>query len=67
MSNRDWGTLFQASINLTLLIALGYYLIRRNTDLLNADDNDDVSLDDLEERLRLLSERYLTIAKSMEG
>ncbi len=66
ISNRDWEFLLQASISFSLLIALGYYLIRRNTDLFNADDNDDVSLDDLEERLRVLSERYLTIPKSME-
>ena len=40
---------------------LGLYLIRRNTDLINADADADVDLEDLEERLRLLCERYVTI------
>ena len=46
-----------------MLVLLGNYLIRRNTDLFNADaDADaDVDLEDLEERLRLLYERYVTI------
>jgi len=42
-----------------LVILLGLYLIRRNTDLINPDT--DVSLGDLEEKLRSLSERYITI------
>lgn len=37
------------------------YLIMRNTDLINVDADSDVSLEDLEERLRFLSERYETI------
>ncbi len=44
-----------------MLILLGNYLIRRNTDLFNADADADVDLEDLEERLRLLCERYVTI------
>ena len=49
------------SIAILIQILLGYYLIRRNTDLLNADADADVDLEDLEERLRLLCERYVTI------
>ncbi len=58
-----WEILFDISIGFLMWILLGLYLIRRNTDLINADaDADaDVGLEDLEERLRLLSERYLTI------
>ena len=40
---------------------LGLYLIRRNTDLINADADADLDLEDLEGRLRLLYERYVTI------
>ncbi len=61
ISNKDWEILFEASISISLFIFLCYYLIRRNTDLINADDDVDVSLDDLEERLRLLCERYATM------
>ena len=43
------------------MILLGNYLIRRNTDLINADADADVVVEDLEERLRLLYERYVTI------
>jgi hypothetical protein len=67
ITNKDWEILFQMSINFLLLILLGHYLIRRNTDLINADTDADVSLEDLEERLRLLSERYVTIPQSVEG
>ena len=63
--NNDWEFLLNMSIGFLWLILLGYYLIRRNTDLINADA--DVSLEDLEERLRLLSERYVTIPQSVEG
>ena len=58
-TNNYLDTLFQMSIGLLVLILLGLHLIRRNIDLTNADAN--VSLEDLEERLRLLSERYVTI------
>ena len=58
-TNNYLDTLFQMSIGLLVLILLGLHLIRRNIDLINADAN--VSLEDLEERLRLLSERYVTI------
>ena len=53
ISNKDWEVLFEASISFSLFMFLCYYLIRRNTHLINADDDVDVSLDDLEERLRL--------------
>jgi len=56
-----WEILFDISIAILIQILLGYYLIRRNTDLLNADADADVDLEDLEERLRLLCERYVTI------
>jgi len=59
ITNNDWEILFQISIGFLVLILLGNYLIRRNTDLINADA--DVDIEDLEERLRLLSERYVTI------
>ena len=59
ITNNDWENLFQISIGFLMLILLGSYLIRRNTDLINADA--DVDLEDLEERLRLLCERYVTI------
>ena len=58
-TNNGWEILFEISIGFLVQFLLGLYLIRRNTDLINADD--DVSLEDLEERLRLLCERYLTI------
>jgi hypothetical protein len=61
ITNNDWEILFQISIGFLVLILLGNYLIRRNTDLINADADADVDLEDLEERLRLLSERYVTI------
>jgi len=67
ITNKDWEILFQMSIGFLLLILLGHYLIRRNTDLINADADADVSLEDLEERLRLLSERYVTIPQSVDG
>ena len=59
--NNDWEILFQISIGFLLMILLGNYLIRRNTDLINADADTDVVVEDLEERLRLLYERYITI------
>ena len=43
------------------MILLENYLIRRNTDLINTDADNDVVVEDLEERLRLLYERYVTI------
>ena len=58
-TNNGWEILFDISIGFLVQFLLGLYLIRRNTDLINADA--DVSLEDLEERLRLLSERYVTI------
>ena len=63
VTNNDWEILRDISISFLVLILLGRYLIRRNTDLFNAnaDADADVGLEDLEERLRLLSERYLTI------
>ena len=61
ITNKDWEILFQISIGLLVLILLGNYLIRRNTDLINAHADADVSLEDLEGRLKLLSERYITI------
>ena len=61
ITNKDWEILFQISINFLVLILLGHYLIRRNTDLINAHADADVSLEDLEGRLKLLSERYITI------
>ena len=61
IADNDWEILFQFSISFLLLIFLGRYLIRRNTDLINADTDADVSLESLEERLRFLSERYVTI------
>lgn len=57
--NKDWINLVGACFYLLLVILLGLYLIRRNTDLINPDT--DVSLEDLEEKLRSLSERYITI------
>jgi len=59
ITNNGWEILFEISIGFLMSILLGLYLIRRNTDLINADA--DVRLEDLEERLRLLSERYVTI------
>ena len=56
-----WELLSQISISFLMLIILGLYLISRNTHLMNADANADASLDDLEERLRLLCERYVAI------
>jgi len=61
VTNNDWEILRDISIGFLVLILLGRYLIRRNTDLFNADADADVGLEDLEERLRLLSERYLAI------
>ena len=61
VTNNDWEILRDISIGFLVLILLGRYLIRRNTDLFNADTDTDVGLEDLEERLRLLSERYLAI------
>ena len=61
ITNNDWEILFDISIGFLMLILLGNYLIRRNTDLINADADADVDLEDLEERLRLLYERYVTI------
>jgi hypothetical protein len=66
ITNKDWEILLQVSINFLLLILLGLYLIRRKTDLINADADADVSLEYLEEKLRLLSERYVTIPLSVE-
>ena len=60
--NDNYGELLsQISTSFLMLIILGLYLIRRNTHLMNADANADASLDDLEERLRLLCERYVAI------
>ena len=59
--NYDWEFLLDISIGFLIQILLGYYLIRRNTDLINADADAGVELEDLEERLRLLFERYVTI------
>ena len=61
ITNNDWEALFEFFIGFLVLILLGRYLIGRNTDLFNADDDADASPEDLEERLRLLSERYLAI------
>jgi len=61
ITNNDWEFLFNISIGFLMLILLGNYLIRRNTDLINANADTDVVLEDLEERLRLLYERYVTI------
>ena len=61
ITNKDWEIMLQISINFLVLILLGHYLIRRNTDLINAHADADVSLEDLEGRLNLLSERYITI------
>jgi hypothetical protein len=58
-TNNGWEILFDISIGFLVQFLLGLYLIRRNTDLINADA--DVDLEDLEERLRLLCERYVTI------
>ena len=44
-----------------MMILLGNYLIGRNTDLINADANTNANLEDLEERLRLLCEKYVAI------
>ena len=61
ITDNVWEILFDISIGFLMMILLGNYLIRRNTDLINADANADVDLEDLEERLRLLCERYVTI------
>ena len=58
-TNNDWEILYEISIGFLMQMLLGLYLIRRNTDLINADA--EVDLEDLEERLRLLYERYVTI------
>ena len=58
-TNNGWEILFDISIGFLVQFLLGLYLIRRNTDLINA--YADVDLEDLEERLRLLCERYVTI------
>lgn len=59
ITNKDWEMLVSISISFLVIILLGLYLIRRNTNLLNPDT--EVSIEDLEERLRLLSERYVII------
>jgi len=59
IADNVWEILFQISIGFLMMILLGNWLIRRNTDLINADA--DASLEDLEERLRLLCERYVAI------
>ncbi|MEC7406789.1 MAG: hypothetical protein VX461_03515, partial [Candidatus Thermoplasmatota archaeon] len=56
-----WEILFDISIGLLMMILLGNYLIRRNTDLINADANTNANLEDLEGRLRLLCEKYVAI------
>ena len=63
ISNTDniWEILFDISIGFLMMILLGNYLIRRNTDLINADANTNANLEDLEERLRLLCEKYVAI------
>ena len=61
VTNNDWEILLNISLGFLVLILLGRYLIRRNTDLFNADADADAGLEDLEERLRLLYERYVTI------
>ena len=60
-TNNGWEILSQISIGFLVQFLLGLYLIRRNTDLINADADADVDLEDLEERLSLLCERYVTI------
>ena len=60
-ANNGLEILLDISLAFLIQIPLGYYLIRRNTDLINADADADVDLEDLEERLRLLCERYVTI------
>ena len=60
-TNNGWEILYDISIGFLVQFLLGLYLIRRNTDLINADADADVDLEDLEERLRLLYERYVTI------
>ena len=59
ITNKDWIDLVGASINSLLVILLGLYLIRRNTDLIDSDT--DASTEDLVDRLRVLTERYVTI------
>ena len=61
VTNNDWEILLDISISFLVLILLGRYLIRRNTDLINADANTNANLEDLEERLRLLCEKYVAI------
>ena len=61
ITDNVWEILFDISIGFLMMILLGNYLIRRNTDLINADADADLDLEDLEERLRLLCERYVTI------
>ena len=60
-TNNDWEILYEISIGFLMQMLLGLYLIRRNTDLINADADADLDLEDLEGRLRLLYERYVTI------
>ena len=62
ITDNVWEILFDISIGFLMMILLGNYLIRRNTDLINADANTNANLEDLEERLRLLCEKYVAIA-----
>ena len=61
ITDNVWEILFDISIGFLMMILLGNYLIRRNTDLINADANTNANLEDLEERLRLLCEKYVAI------
>mgnify|MGYP006065094211 FL=1 len=62
ITDNVWEILLDISIGFLMMILLGNYLIRRNTDLINADANTNANLEDLEERLRLLCEKYVAIA-----
>ena len=61
INDNVWEILFDISIGFLMMILLGNYLIGRNTDLINADANTNANLEDLEERLRLLCEKYVAI------
>ena len=61
ITDNVWEILFDISIGFLMMILLGNYLIGRNTDLINADANTNANLEDLEERLRLLCEKYVAI------
>ena len=61
ITDNVWEILFDISIGFLMMILLGNYLIRRNTDLINADAITNANLEDLEERLSLLCEKYVAI------